>query len=147
VRNLLKPKVQLVIASNLLDVDELMGPKDPAAKKAEAKKEPAQDDPKLKDYAFDGRFDLKRVIVSGEDLTNFKAGESKAFWRVEDGVLIGENDAAKSELYSQVAGGANIQEIRFPSNAGIAGECLTGGAPINSESLSRNLTASVSDPW
>ncbi len=41
------------------------------------------------------------------------------------------HDAASSELYSQVAGGATIQEIRFSSSAGIAGECFTGGAPVN----------------
>ncbi|MFM9969498.1 MAG: GAF domain-containing protein [Burkholderiales bacterium] len=41
------------------------------------------------------------------------------------------HDQAKAELYSHVAGGANIEEIRFPSAAGIAGECFTAGAPIN----------------
>lgn len=40
-------------------------------------------------------------------------------------------DPARGELYSHVAGGATIKEIRFPSNAGIAGECFTAGAPIN----------------
>jgi adenylate cyclase len=40
-------------------------------------------------------------------------------------------DPAHNELYSQVAGGASIKEIRFPSDAGIAGECFTAGAPIN----------------
>jgi hypothetical protein len=38
-------------------------------------------------------------LFNGRDLTGFKAGESKAFWRVEDGVLIGENDAAKKGNY------------------------------------------------
>ena len=40
-------------------------------------------------------------------------------------------DPARSELYSRVAGGASIQEIRFPSSAGIAGECFTARSPIN----------------
>ena len=40
-------------------------------------------------------------------------------------------DPARGELYSQVAGGATVQEIRFPSNAGIAGECFTAGEAIN----------------
>ena len=40
-------------------------------------------------------------------------------------------DPATDELYSRVAGGATIREIRFPGNAGIAGECFTAGAPIN----------------
>jgi hypothetical protein len=38
-------------------------------------------------------------LFNGRDLTHFKAEESKAFWRVEDGVLIGENDAAKKGNY------------------------------------------------
>ena len=38
-------------------------------------------------------------LFNGKDLTNFKAGESKAFWRVEGGILIGENDAAKKGNY------------------------------------------------
>ncbi len=40
-------------------------------------------------------------------------------------------DPAGRELYSRVAGGASTGEIRFPSNAGIAGECFTAGAPVN----------------
>jgi len=48
-------------------------------------------------------------------------------------------DPAKSELYSRVAGGATIKEIRFPSNAGIAGECFTAGAPINIEIAGDNF--------
>lgn len=38
-------------------------------------------------------------LFNGTDLTNFKARESKDFWRVKDGVLIGENDAAKTGNY------------------------------------------------
>jgi hypothetical protein len=38
-------------------------------------------------------------LFNGKDLTGFKAEDSKAFWRVEDGVLIGENDAAKKGNY------------------------------------------------
>jgi hypothetical protein len=38
-------------------------------------------------------------LFNGKDLTNFKAAESKEFWRVEDGILIGENNAAKKENY------------------------------------------------
>src|SRR6266542_4337721 len=38
-------------------------------------------------------------LFNGKDLTNFKADDSKAFWRVEKGVLIGENDAAKKGNY------------------------------------------------
>ncbi len=38
-------------------------------------------------------------LFNGKDLTNFKAEEANGFWRVEDGVLIGENDAAKKGNY------------------------------------------------
>ena len=38
-------------------------------------------------------------LFNGKDLTNFKTEPSKAFWRVEDGILIGENDAAKKGNY------------------------------------------------
>jgi histidinol phosphatase-like enzyme len=38
-------------------------------------------------------------LFNGKDLTNFKAEESKEFWRVEDGILIGESNAAKKENY------------------------------------------------
>jgi adenylate cyclase len=40
-------------------------------------------------------------------------------------------DPLANELYSRVAGGATVKEIRFPSTAGIAGECFTTAAPIN----------------
>lgn len=35
------------------------------------------------------------AIFNGKDLTGWKNAEGNAFWRVENGVLIGENDAAK----------------------------------------------------
>ena len=38
-------------------------------------------------------------LFNGKDLTHFKAEASKNFWRVKDGVLIGENDAAKKGNY------------------------------------------------
>ncbi|MEO7598644.1 MAG: DUF1080 domain-containing protein [Opitutus sp.] len=38
-------------------------------------------------------------LFNGKDLTNFKAEASKAFWRVENGVLVGENDEAKKGNY------------------------------------------------
>jgi len=38
-------------------------------------------------------------LFNGKDLTNFKAEKSKEFWRVEDGVLIGENNAEKKGDY------------------------------------------------
>jgi hypothetical protein len=38
-------------------------------------------------------------LFNGKDLTNFKTEGSTDFWRVEDGVLIGQNDAAKKGNY------------------------------------------------
>jgi hypothetical protein len=38
-------------------------------------------------------------LFNGKDLTHFKAEDSKAFWRAENGVLIGENDAAMKGNY------------------------------------------------
>ncbi len=38
-------------------------------------------------------------LFNGKDLSGFKAEASKAYWRVEEGVLIGENDAAKKGNY------------------------------------------------
>ncbi len=38
-------------------------------------------------------------LFNGKDLAGFKADDAKPFWRVEDGVLIGENDAAKKGNY------------------------------------------------
>lgn len=38
-------------------------------------------------------------LFNGRDLTNFKAEESKAFWRAENGVLVGENDPAMKGNY------------------------------------------------
>lgn len=38
-------------------------------------------------------------LFNGKDLTNFKTEGSTEFWRVENGVLIGENNAAKKGNY------------------------------------------------
>ena len=38
-------------------------------------------------------------LFNGKDLTHFKAATSQDFWRVENGVLVGENDAAKKGNY------------------------------------------------
>ncbi|MCX7155788.1 MAG: GAF domain-containing protein [Rhodocyclales bacterium] len=40
-------------------------------------------------------------------------------------------DVAHDELFSRVAGGIGGAEIRFPANAGIAGECFSSGRVIN----------------
>ncbi len=38
-------------------------------------------------------------MFDGKDLSGFKAEQAAAFWRIEDGVLVGENDAAKTGHY------------------------------------------------
>ena len=40
-------------------------------------------------------------------------------------------DATHDELFSRVAGGIGSEEIRFPANSGIAGECFSSGQVIN----------------
>jgi adenylate cyclase len=42
-------------------------------------------------------------------------------------------DSTRNELYSHVAGGVSSSQIRFPANAGIAGECFATGAPVSIE--------------
>lgn len=39
-------------------------------------------------------------------------------------------DPATNELCSRIADGVKVSEIRFPANAGIAGECFTTGAAV-----------------
>ncbi len=41
------------------------------------------------------------------------------------------HDPKRGELFSRVAGGIDSAEIRFPADAGIAGECFTSGRVIN----------------
>lgn len=41
------------------------------------------------------------------------------------------HDPKTDELWSLIAEGINTKEIRFPSFAGIAGECFTSGQPLN----------------
>ena len=38
-------------------------------------------------------------LFNGKDLANFKAEGAQEFWRIENGVLVGENNAAKKEHY------------------------------------------------
>ena len=40
-------------------------------------------------------------------------------------------DPSRNELYSRVAGGVATREIRFPADAGIAGECFSTGTPVS----------------
>ena len=47
-------------------------------------------------------------------------------------------DPSRHELYSRVAGGVASREIRFPANAGIAGECFSTGTPISIDDAYRD---------
>lgn len=38
-------------------------------------------------------------LFNGKDLSGFKSEQAAAFWRIEDGVLVGENDVAKTGHY------------------------------------------------
>lgn len=92
--NLAKPKVSLSVRSSLLDLDELSPPAQtaapgsapaPATTPGEAPKGRqvvALDDPSLKDYQLAGAVDLRRVLVRGETLTNFRGRV-----RLENGIL------------------------------------------------------------
>jgi AsmA protein len=92
VSNLSRPQVGLSIRSNLLDLDELSPPSHEPKVKVRAKAEPKGpqppevDDPSLKDYRMAGAVDLKRVIVRGDELTNFRGRV-----RLENGVLVLED--------------------------------------------------------
>jgi hypothetical protein len=52
-------------------------------------------------------------LFNGKDLTNFKAEGAAEFWRVENGVLIGENNAAKKghTLWTQKSYGDFVMEF------------------------------------
>ena len=41
------------------------------------------------------------------------------------------HDAEHDQLWSRIAEGLTVKEIRFPANAGIAGACFSGGVVIN----------------
>jgi hypothetical protein len=57
-------------------------------------------------------YDLK-PIFNGRDLTGWQSTGAEAFWRVEDGVLVGENDAAlkSSMLRSEKSYGNFVLEF------------------------------------
>jgi hypothetical protein len=52
-------------------------------------------------------------LFNGKDLTNFKAEGAAEFWRVENGVLVGENNAAKKghTLWTQKSYGDFVMEF------------------------------------
>lgn len=62
-------------------------------------------------------------IFNGRDLTGWKTPEG-AFWRVEDGVLVGENDAAKkgSMLYTE----QSYRDVVFETEVRFEGEIDSG---------------------
>jgi hypothetical protein len=62
-------------------------------------------------------------IFNGRDLTGWKT-PTGAFWRVEEGVLVGENDAAKkgSMLYTE----ASHRDVAFETDVRFEGEIDSG---------------------
>jgi hypothetical protein len=88
VENLSKPQARMSLRSNLLDLDELYPPAPGAKAKGKAPAELAKaqaipvDDPSLKDYRFAGAVDLERVVVRGDELSNFRGRV-----QLENGVL------------------------------------------------------------
>ena len=42
-------------------------------------------------------------LFDGQDLAHFKAADSQGYWRIEDGILVGENDAALKGNYLATA--------------------------------------------
>lgn len=59
-------------------------------------------------------------LFNGKDLTGFKVPEPNPWWKAVDGVLVGENDAAKkgNVLYTEKSYGdfALETDVRFPDN-------------------------------
>ncbi|MBI5544158.1 MAG: AsmA family protein [Deltaproteobacteria bacterium] len=123
--NLTRPQAQVNLTSQLLDLDELNGArKEPEPSKAQTqaqpaaeKRPPAKDDPSLKDYRLSGRVDLKRVIVSQTELTDFK-GEIELI----DGVLTLKDCTLHAFDGTVSAQGtrAEIWKARMPFTANLA---------------------------
>ncbi|MBN2577271.1 MAG: AsmA family protein [Deltaproteobacteria bacterium] len=79
VENLQKPRMEMRLASGLLDVDALTGdsgtsaPKrSKAAQSAAAGRQPAKDDPSLRDYRIHAVLEAKKVVVSETTLEGFR---------------------------------------------------------------------------
>src|SRR5882672_100578 len=64
---------------------------------------------------------LEKILAAATQLLNADRGSLFLY------------DPLRNELYSRVAGGVASSQIRFPANAGIAGECFATGAPVSIE--------------
>lgn len=111
-----KPRVELTLASNLLDVDQLFPPSDASAavdeKSAETGTEtPAADDPSLKDYRFEGQVSAKRIVVRKRVLTDFRSR-----MKLADGVFTLQEGSFGAYGGKVVASGsqAEIWKARMP---------------------------------
>lgn len=120
-----KPRVELALTSNLLDVDQLFPPSEATAS-AETTKEapeeagattPAADDPSLKDYRFEGRVAAKRIVVRERVLTDFR---SKL--KLADGIFTLEEGSFGAYGGKVVASGsqAEIWKARMPFKGRLA---------------------------
>jgi Domain of Unknown Function (DUF1080) len=70
-------------------------------------------------------------LFNGQDLTHFKAAESAGFWRAENGILIGENDAAKKGNYLWTE--KSYQDFVISLRVDMSGSFYTGGKPAYPE--------------
>ncbi len=123
VANLASPKVSIALRSNLLDLDELSPPSQGGAK-PEAPRKGAKvvevDDPSLKGYQLAGTMDVKRVLVRGEELTNFRGRV-----RLENGTLTLEDCAFGLYDGTITAAGTQVEiwkgRMPFKANLSVKG--------------------------
>jgi hypothetical protein len=89
-------------------------------------------------------------VFNGKDLTHFKTPQPNPWWKVVDGVLVGENDPAKkgNVMYTEKAYGdfALEAEVRFPEN--IDSGFMYGKPELQvqlgvSRSLKKDMTGSI----
>lgn len=121
IANLVKPRAQIDVRSQLLDLDELQASQAKATTPANpahpAPKAPPKDDPSLKDYRFAGKVDLKKVVVSQTELTDVKGDVE-----LENGVLTVKQCNLKAFDGNVTATGtrAEIWKGRMPFTANLA---------------------------
>lgn len=126
------PRVELALTSNLIDVDALFPPSDAPKEEApgETEKVPAADDPSLKAYQFDGRVAVKRIIVQGRELTDFKS-----VIHLKDGVFVLEEGTFGAYGGRVVASGseAEIWKAKMPFKGRLALQKVDVGALLANE--------------
>lgn len=126
------PRAELALTSNFLDLDALFPASDAprAETPKEAEKAPAEDDPSLKAYRFDGRVSAKRVIVRGRELSDFKS-----VVHLKDGVFVLEEGTFGAYGGRVVASGsqAEIWKARMPFKGRLSLQKVDVGALLSEE--------------